>query len=447
MDLLNNRIQKRLHISLYALLFLTMLLGLSVLLEGCSDTCETKGSYVYYEPQYTPIETIRSSIAVVEPQPLRAVGKIYFKDDYLFVNEPGEGIHIIDDSDQSNPISKKFIRIPGNYDLAIKGDILYADSYMDLVALDISDLNVIKEIDRMKNIFDSYNSLGFYADEANGVVTSWVEKQMNIETADCDVALQPWGGYYTLDGIALRAEASANFNSKAAIAPGNGSGPGLGGSLARMTISADHLYLLNGGGVEVVDISSESQPELGTSLSIGWDIETIFPYKDKLFVGARTGMHILDISSPDNPSLISTYQHIGSCDPVVVEDDFAYVTLRSGNPTCDGFDNQLEIIDIKNPANPVMVETYPMTNPYGLGVDDNLLFVCDGSAGLKMYDITDKHSLDSHLLATHKNINGFDVIPFQNVLMLIGEEGILQYDYSDNQNLKLLSHIAIQHVD
>lgn len=445
MNLLENRIQKRLHVSLYALLFLTALLGLSVILEGCSDSCEIKGTYVYYEPVYTPLATIRSSIEVTEPQLVKSVGKIYFKDDYLFINEPGEGIHVIDDRDQRNPAFKKFIRIPGNYDLAIKGNTLYADSYMDLVALDISDLNAIKVVSRLENIYNSYNSLGFYADEFKGVVTSWVEKDMNVETAECGISMQPWGGFYSGGGVALMAEMSADFSSKAAIAPGNGSGPGLGGSLARMTVSDNHLYVLNGGEIEVVDVTAESEPTKTSSVGVSWDMETIFPYKHKLFIGARSGMHILDISAPEKPTLISTYQHITSCDPVVVEGDFAYVTLRSGNPTCDGFSNQLEIIDIKDPVNPELVEVYAMTNPHGLGVDANLLFVCDGPAGLKMYDITDRHDLDNNLKATHKFIHAYDVIPFHDVLMLIGEDGILQYDYSDNQNLKLLSHITIQH--
>jgi hypothetical protein len=443
---LETRIQKRLHVSLYALLFLTVLLGLSVVLEGCTDTCETSARYVYYEPVYTPLEVVRAAVAVQGSRPVRSVGRIYFRDNYLFINEPGEGIHVIDDSDPGNPLPKKFISIPGNYDLAINGNMLYADSFMDLLSLDISDLNAIRVIDRSENMFNYYNSLGFYPDATRGVVTSWVEK-VDFETADCDVIFQPWGGFMMSDGIALRVEASASFNSKAAIAPGTGSGPGLGGSLARMTVHSDHLYLLNGADVKVVDISNPTHPDERDSLYVSWDIETLFPYKDKLFIGARSGMHILDIATPEKPSFLATYQHIYSCDPVVVSDDYAYVTLRSGNLTCEGFDNQLEILDVSNPASPQLVKTYSMTNPHGLGIDGNLLFVCDGPAGLKMFDVSDKLDLEDNLLAQHRSIHALDAIPYQDVLMLIGEEGIFQYDYADNKNLKLLSHIVVQDED
>lgn len=445
MKTLKAKLQKRINTSVYVLAILVAVLGLSILLESCSDKCTVTNEYVYYEPVYTTLESIRTGLSLENPQPIRSVGKIYLKDNFLFVNEPGEGIHIIDDNDPSNPVNKKFLKIPGNYDLAISGNVLYADSYVDLVVIDISDVQAAHEIERLENFFGSYNSLGFYADEARGVVTEWVEKsEVNITESECEVNLQPWGGYYYAGGIAMLEDAAASFNSKAAIAPGNGSGPGLGGSLARFAISLDHLYILDGSDLRVVDVSTETNPQIGTRQSVSWDIETIFPYSDKLFIGSRSGMHIFDISSPESPSLVSTYAHVSSCDPVVVDGDYAYVTLRSGNPTYQGFSNQLEVIDIKDLSNPQLLETYSMTNPHGLGIDDNILFICDGDAGLKVYDASDIHSISDHLLAAHKNINAYDVIPYNNVLIMIGDDGIFQYNYANPEKITLLSHIKLE---
>jgi hypothetical protein len=443
MDTLENRLQKRIHVSLYALLFLTVLLGISVLLEGCTDKCEVTNEYVYYEPVLTTVEEIRASIMVTDPQPIKGVGRIYYKDGFMFVNEPGEGIHVLDNHNPAQPIPLKFLKIPGNYDLAIKGKTLYADSFVDLVAFDITNIGSVHEVGRLQGVFQNYQTMGIQADVNCCVITEWVErKNVQVTESDCKQINQPWGGIYYEDGIALQASMASNFSSKAAIAPGSGSGLGVGGSLARFTLSGDHLYMLDGGDLQTIDVSSEHNPVAKARNYIAWDIETIFPHKENLFIGSTTGMHIFNISTPESPSFVSTYSHVVSCDPVVVDDEYAYVTLRSGN-TCAGAINQLEVIDIQALSNPYLVATYQMTNPHGLGVDGETLFICDGADGLKAYDITNVHTITDNMLAHYQNINAHDVIPYNDVLMMIGSDGIFQYDYSDPKNIKLLSQISV----
>jgi hypothetical protein len=84
-----------------------------------------------------------------------------------------------------------------------------------------------------------------------------------------------------------------------------------------------------------------------------------------------------------------------------------------------------------------------MFNPHGLGIDGDLLFICDGNAGLKVYNKTDPMAILSNQLAHFADFNTYDVIPYNGVLMLIGSGGIYQYDYSDPTNLTLLSQIPI----
>ena len=84
MDTLENRLQKRIHVSLYALLFLTVLLGISVLLEGCTDKCEVTNEYVYYEPVFSTVEQIRAGISLTDPQPIKGVGRIYYNDGLMY---------------------------------------------------------------------------------------------------------------------------------------------------------------------------------------------------------------------------------------------------------------------------------------------------------------------------------------------------------------------------
>lgn len=118
------------------------------------------------------------------------------------------------------------------------------------------------------------------------------------------------------------------------------------------------------------------------------------------------------------------------CDPVVVENDIAYVTIRGGNECGQNF-NQLEVIDVADKANPQLLKVYKMDHPYGLGVKEGKLFVCDGESGLKTYDTANSPDL---VLANHfQDVNAYDVIPAEDVLIMIGNNVLTQYSYKNNE--------------
>jgi hypothetical protein len=178
------------------------------------------------------------------------------------------------------------------------------------------------------------------------------------------------------------------------------------------------------------------------SIDVARNMETLFLLGEKLFVGTTTGMLIYDVSNATKPGLISHYDHITACDPVVADENYAYVTLRSGTRCANGR-NLLEVIDISSITNPYLVKSYPMYNPHGLGIDGDLLFICDGTAGLKIYDKSDPLEIINRKIAHYPDFNTYDVIPMNGTLMLVGEKGIYQYDYSNPQNIVELSRIQI----
>jgi hypothetical protein len=208
--------------------------------------------------------------------------------------------------------------------------------------------------------------------------------------------------------------------------------------MARFAISGNHLYTVTESDLRLFDISEPSNPEYSDSINIGFGIETIFPKGQNLFIGSQFGMYIYDISDPENPLKLSNYQHIYSCDPVVVQGNFAFVTLNSNNTWCGRNMNRLQIVDISDLYNPYLVKEYSMKGPRGLGADGNLLFVCDN--GLKVYNISDIYNIN--LLNHFSNIDAYDVIPNSNLLIMIGSDGLYQYSYSED-SVSLLSTISI----
>jgi hypothetical protein len=220
---------------------------------------------------------------------------------------------------------------------------------------------------------------------------------------------------------------------------------GIGGSMARFTIKDNYLYTLVGNVLFVYDIADPANPVEKRSLSLADDfrtqVETIFPYGSNLLFGTTTGMFVYDISNPEIPSYTGQFAHVMSCDPVVAENNIAYVTLRGGTE-CRGSINQLDILNISNLTNPVLIESYPMTSPLGLGIDNNTLFVCDGNF-LKVYDVTNPNGIKP--MKEFEMKAPYDVIPLKDKkeLILSAKGGIMQYDYSDIENIKLLSTLIV----
>jgi len=228
-------------------------------------------------------------------------------------------------------------------------------------------------------------------------------------------------------------------SSDASSAPPAANNVGQGGSMSRFTIINDYLYTISGRKLQLFDLTDPSTPTPWANVSVGFGIETLFSQPGYLYIGAQDGMYIYDNSDPANPVRLSLYAHRRSCDPVVVQGDYAYVTLRGGG-FCGTVGNQLDVIDIADKANPILKRTYPMQGPAGLGVDGDKLFVCDGTAGLKIFDKSDPLQLIK--LETITNIDCFDVIPSNYVLIVSDALGLIQYDYT-NTRLQILSKILI----
>lgn len=242
--------------------------------------------------------------------------------------------------------------------------------------------------------------------------------------------------FSVLSLILLLMSCESNFSANDS-APG---GSGRGGSLARFAVVKNHLYVVDNNNLKVFDVNNPLDPTFLNSTQIDAFAETIFPFGESLLIGTRTGMYIYNINQPANPTFVSVYSHFTSCDPVVAEGDFAYVTLRNGTP-CMWGQNQLDILNISNLSNPRFLNSVPMINPHGLGVNGNVLFVTEGDEGLRVFDRTDP--TEPQLLKFMTNVPAFDVIPLDETVIVTGKDGVYQFAYTQQGDLEQLSKIAV----
>jgi hypothetical protein len=251
-------------------------------------------------------------------------------------------------------------------------------------------------------------------------------------------------------GMALNSMAQNDFSGAKVLV-------GVTGSMARFTIVNNYLYTVGRSNLTAFDISNSFVPVKEQVTTVGWNIETIYPFNGKLFIGGQNGMFIYDIANPSAPERLGTFAHACFNDPVVANHTHAFVTLRAMTPrvdqdgvstlpfTCRGAapqQNQLDIVDINNLMAPTLVKTYEMTEPMGISLDGNYLFLCDGKGGLKLFDVSNVNQIKLHKAFT--NINPFEVITYNKNAIVVARGGLFQFDYSDINNIRQISQIVVR---
>jgi hypothetical protein len=219
---------------------------------------------------------------------------------------------------------------------------------------------------------------------------------------------------------------------------------GQGGSMTRFAINGNYLYIVDHSSIEVFDIAGGSFLKID-EVDIGPGMETIFARGEYLYLGALDGMYIYSIADPQHPSFIFRYSHVVSCDPVVVQGDRAYVTLRTGT-SCNLGTNALEIIDISDRTSPKLITNYSLTSPHGLGVKNNLLFICEGPYGFRVLDMSDETTPKQ--VQYIADFHAYDVIVRESHVIITGEDGVFQYAFSaDGTELTLHSKIPVNRTE
>lgn len=424
-----------------SLMLPALLLLLAMGTQSClKDSCERTVTYIRLDPVYKTVEEVHNTSVTREaPRELVTPGQINYYDNKMFIVEKAEGVHVIDNSNPANPINTDFLNVPGITDLAIKDGYLYVNSFIDLLVINLQ--NYVVE-SRTQNVLQP----NWYSPISNQIIVDYTETEVT-EVMSCEEQSQ----LIYIDGIAFKDVAFMNSFQSAnasAGAPQASSGVGIGGSLSHFTIISDYLYTIQHDGyyLEIYDITQPTAPTHASTVDVGVHLETLFPYGDKLFVGSNVGMYIYDNSDPLHPVQLSVFEHARACDPVFVNDHYAYVTLWDGS-ACGAGPNQLDVIDITDLTNPVLVKSFSMLNPHGLSVKEDRLLLCEGTYGLEVYDNTNPATVGNHLLGKADNFNAVDVISLPgnaDIAMVIGDDGFYQFDFSNPDDLKLLSVIRVK---
>ena len=170
---------------------------LAILLSSCWDfntrPRTNPRKVLGYKPVYST-DPSQFRVQSMAPQPVKVAGKIYVKDNLIYQNDIGWGVHIIDNTVPSAASRIGFIRVLGNSEMSIKGNFMYVNSFSDLVVIDISNWQNVREVKRMPQAFYAgsagyanfiplpehnvyFECPGYYNDK---IQTGWVKDSVTV---------------------------------------------------------------------------------------------------------------------------------------------------------------------------------------------------------------------------------------------------------------------------
>lgn len=160
-----------------------VLLGVATCVVGFSSCDPKKDKQVEgYKPIYMSQDDMQR-ISAEGPTNVVNPGKIFTHGTRLYINEVGVGVHIFDNSDPANPQNLAFVRVPGNYDVSVKDNMMYVDNVTDLIAINVGDVNNVTVESRLPDVFpikrfpEEFGVEFECVDDSKGIVVGW-EKAM-----------------------------------------------------------------------------------------------------------------------------------------------------------------------------------------------------------------------------------------------------------------------------
>ncbi len=144
------------------------------------------------QPVYLPASAL-DDIRSLEAQPIENTGPIFLLDTLFFMTEMKKGIHVFNVKDSSSIKNVVYFNIPAVTDFTINNGLLYADSWTDLLTIDINDLHNIQLLNREKNVFEPllfpplYRGIFECVNVSLGAVVGWSD--VRLQNVKCQTFL------------------------------------------------------------------------------------------------------------------------------------------------------------------------------------------------------------------------------------------------------------------
>jgi hypothetical protein len=218
----------------------------------------------------------------------------------------------------------------------------------------------------------------------------------------------------------------------------------ISGKYNTMKVIGDFIYAVTDSELVTLDVSDSENPKEIDRHDLGETIENLYETENVLFIGSDTDMHIFKINGNGIPEIQSSTQHfefadeVGVCDPVVAQNDYAYVTISSVAPSgdpCGGWINidELRVYDVHDLTAPDLISASALNSPQGLSIDNDLMFVTNLNSSTLVYQLDHEGGIT---LVNSIPGGAHDVIATGGKVLIVSKTEINQYDYSNVNDIR-----------
>lgn len=417
-------------------LYFLLALAAMVLATACEkDSCEQTWTQVVAVPVTLDRAILQEDIGIEPAQELCVGGGIYAYGDYIFMNRLNEGYHILDNSNPESPQNVAFLSVPGATQMSFVEGRMVSNSYADLVTLELDGIQSVRLVSSTPNFLLDENTLPV----ADGLVVIGYEDQPVEFTQSCDGNIVGrWDDCPECDRVFFANEASGSLGTPTV---------NTAGSMSRMAFNGNLLYVIGTSRLSTYELDDDLLVNTNNQSQL-WGLETVVVRSGFLYIGAQTGMHIYSLDNARQPTHLSTFNHFRGCDPVSVEGDLAVVTVRDGNACWGEAGNVMYVLDISDKRNPVELTRSEMNNPRGVALYNGYIYLCDGEAGLKVFDLAGGTVTDvdrrQRQVFEDDSMTDVAVLPYPtgDILLTVGDDHLTQFSIAGNGELSISSRVA-----
>lgn len=218
-----------------------------------------------------------------------------------------------------------------------------------------------------------------------------------------------------------------------------GGGNGVNGSLSRIISVGNYLYVVDDTHLKTINATNPASLQRSDDILVGSAIQTVYHNNGRIYIGSASTMYVYNIiSNPAKPSLEAFFVYppvLLARDPILAWDSVIYSTVVSG-----AGGGMLRIFNNTDTRNPQQVNTMGWMEPRGMDRVDTILYLCDGSAGLRLLSVKKPYqplllkTIDENTVLAggqQSDNHYYDVIAIPPQLFCYTQGALLNYNISD----------------